>query len=109
MEIKKAPMPLFQKVVYIASAIFMIAAFIYLGTKDYTAPIKDFNDQESFTKEFGITKQKLAKLLDVSGGTVGNRFRNPGEWKMCEVYAVCDLLNISPLDICEYFPREGRR
>lgn len=30
-------------------------------------------------------------------------------WKMCEVYAVCDLLNISPLDICEYFPREGRR
>lgn len=60
-------------------------------------------------KEFGITKQNLAELLDVSGGTVGNRFRNPGEWKMCEVYAVCDLLNISPLDICEYFPRERKQ
>ena len=67
------------------------------------------NKLEDRLKEFGITKQKLAKLLDVSGGTVGNRFRNPGEWKMCGVYAVCDLLNISPLDICEYFPREGRR
>lgn len=67
------------------------------------------NKLEGRLKEFGITKQKLAKLLDVSGGTVGNRFQNPGEWKMCEVYAVCDLLNISPLDICEYFPREGKR
>ena len=44
-----------------------------------------------------------------SGELVGYRFRNPGEWKMCEVYAVCDLLNISPLDICEYFPREEKR
>ena len=38
------------------------------------------NKLEGRLKEFGITKQKLAKLL-----------------------------NISPLDICEYFPREGRR
>ena len=67
------------------------------------------NKLEDRLKEFGITKQKLAKLLDVSGGTVGNRFRNRGEWKMCEVYAVCDLLNIAPRDIREYFPREGRR
>lgn len=37
------------------------------------------NKLEGRLKEFGITKQKLAKLLDVSGGTVGNRFRNPGE------------------------------
>ena len=67
------------------------------------------NKLECRLKEFGITKQKLAKLLDVRGGTVGNRFRNPGKWTMSEVYAVCDLLNISPLDICEYFPREGKR
>lgn len=31
------------------------------------------NKLEGRLKEFGITKQKLAKLLDVSGGTVGNR------------------------------------
>lgn len=67
------------------------------------------NKLEDRLKEFGITKQKLAKLLDVSGGTVGNRFRSPGTWTMSEVYAVCDLMNISPLDICEYFPREGKR
>lgn len=67
------------------------------------------NKLEGRLKEFGITKQKLAKLLDVSVGTVGNRFRSPGTWTMSEVYAVCDLLNISPLDICEYFPREGKR
>lgn len=67
------------------------------------------NKLEGRLKEFGMTKQTLAKLLEVSGGTVGNRFHCPGEWKMREVYTVCDLLNISPRDICEYFPREGKR
>ena len=43
-----------------------------------------------------------------NGELVGNRFRDPGKWTMQEVYAVYDLLNISPLDICEYFPREGK-
>lgn len=43
-----------------------------------------------------------------AGELVGYRFRDPGKWTMREVYAVCDLLNISPLDICEYFPREGK-
>lgn len=44
-----------------------------------------------------------------AGELVGYRFRDPGKWTMQEVYAVCDLLNISPLDICEYFPREEKR
>ena len=67
------------------------------------------NKLEDRLTECGMTKQRLARILDVSSGTISNRFRCPGEWKMSEVYAVCDLLNISPLDICEYFPREGRR
>lgn len=67
------------------------------------------NKLEGRLTKCGMTKQRLARILDVSLGTISNRFRCPGTWTMSEVYAVCDLLNISPLDICEYFPREGRR
>lgn len=67
------------------------------------------NKLEGRLTECGMTKQRLARILDVSPGTISNRFRCPGTWTMSEVYAVCDLLNISPLDICEYFPREGKR
>lgn len=67
------------------------------------------NKLEGRLTKCGMTKQRLARILDVSPGTISNRFRYPGTWTMSEVYAVCDLLNISPLDICEYFPREGRR
>ena len=67
------------------------------------------NKLEGRLTECGMSKKKLARILDVTPGTISNRFHSPGEWRMREVYAVCDLLNISPLDICEYFPREGRR
>ncbi len=59
MKVKKAPMPLWQKVFYILSFVFLVGAFIYLGTKDYNAPIKKMTDQESFTKEFGITSDNI--------------------------------------------------
>lgn len=103
MEIKKAPMPLFQKVVYIASAIFMIAAFIYLGTKDYTAPIKDFNDQESFTKEFGITNENIydyktaAEILEIMNTGTGVIFFAFPENAWSHTYAA--LLN----DVAKYY------
>ena len=67
------------------------------------------NKLEGRLTKCGMTKQRLARILDVSPGTISNRFRCPGTWTMSEVYAVCDLLNISPLDICEYFPREVRK
>lgn len=67
------------------------------------------NKLEGRLTKCGMTKQRLARILDVSPGTISNRFRCPGTWTMSEVYAVCDLLNISPLDICEYFPREEKR
>ena len=54
-------MPLFQKIFYIISFIFLIWAFIYLGTKNYNAPIKKLSDAESFTKEFGITSDNRFK------------------------------------------------
>ena len=37
----------------------MIIAFIYLGTKEYNTPIRNLTDQESFTKEFGITTDNI--------------------------------------------------
>ena len=100
MEIKikeKKPMPLFQKIFYIISFIFLIIAFIYLGTKNYNAPIKKLSDAESFTKEFGITndnrfKYKNAKetLELLNTGTCVIFFSFPeNEWS----YTYAEMLN----------------
>ena len=59
MQVERSPMPVFQKVIYILSFIFLIAAFIYLGTKDFNAPVRNLTDQESFTKEYGITSDNV--------------------------------------------------
>lgn len=59
MKVKKAPMAMWQKIFYIFSFVFLVGAFIYLGTKNYNAPIRKLTDQESFTKEFGITSDNI--------------------------------------------------
>ena len=58
MKVKKKKMTLVQKIFYILSFIFLIAAFIYLGTKDYT-PKKTETDAQIFTKEYGITEDNV--------------------------------------------------
>ena len=59
MKVKKAPMPLFQKIIYVCSFIFLFVAFIYLGTKDYSTPESVISDQERFTEDFGITSDNV--------------------------------------------------
>ena len=110
MEIKikeKKPMPLFQKIFYIISFIFLIWAFIYLGTKNYNAPIKKLSDAESFTKEFGITsdnrfKYKNAKetleLLNTGTGVIFFSFPD-NEWS----YNYAEMLNDVAKDNNEEF------
>lgn len=94
---EKPPMPLFQKIFYIISFLFLIAAFIYLGTKNYNAPIRKLSDQESFTQEFGITADNLyvyktakevLELLNTGSGIVFFAFPE-NEWS--HMYA--DILN----------------
>jgi len=55
MKVQKKPMPWYQKCFYILSFIFLIGAFIYLGTKNFNTPNKKLTDQECFTEEYGIT------------------------------------------------------
>ncbi len=90
-------MPWFQKVFYVISFIFLFAAFIYLGTKNYNAPIRKLSDQESFTQEYGITSdniyvyktsQEVLELLNTGSGIIFFAF-SENEWS--HVYA--DLLN----------------
>ena len=94
---EKPPMPWFQKVFYVISFIFLFAAFIYLGTKNYNAPIRKLSDQESFTQEYGITSdniyayktsQEVLELLNTGSGIIFFAFPE-NEWS--HVYA--DLLN----------------
>ena len=61
MKVKKKPMPMWQKIFYVISFIFLIWAFIYLGTKNYNAPQRELTEFESFTKEYGITSQNVFK------------------------------------------------
>ena len=103
MKVKKTPMPLFQKIVYIASAIFMFVAFIYLGTKDYNVPVKDFNDQENFTKDFGITNENIydyktaSEILEIMNTGTGVIFFAFPENEWSHTYA--SLLN----DVAKYY------
>ena len=103
MKVKKAPMPLFQKIIYIASAIFMIIAFIYLGTKEYNTPIRNLTDQESFTKEFGITTDNIydyktaSEILEIMNTGTGVIFFAFPENIWSHTYA--DLLN----DVAKYY------
>ena len=103
MKVKKTPMPLFQKIVYIASAIFMFVAFIYLGTKDYNVPVKDFNDQENFTKDFGITNENIydyktaSEILEIMNTGTGVIFFAFPENVWSHTYAC--LLN----DVAKYY------
>ena len=94
---EKPPMPLFQKIFYIISFIFLFAAFIYLGTKNYNAPIRKLSDQESFTQEYGITSdnlyayknaQDVLELLNTGSGLIFFAFPE-NEWS--HIYA--DILN----------------
>jgi len=94
--VNKKAMPLLQKIFYIISFIFLISAFIYLGTKDFHLP-KELSDRESFTKEYGITSDnifvyKTAKevLETLNTGTAIIYFAYP-ENKWSASYA--DLLN----------------
>ena len=103
MKVKKTPMPLFQKIVYIASAIFMFVAFIYLGTKDYNVPVKDFNDQENSTKDFGITNENIydyktaSEILEIMNTGTGVIFFAFPENVWSHTYA--SLLN----DVAKYY------
>ena len=58
---KKKPMPTIQKVFYIISAIFLLGAFIYLGTKDFQAPNRRKSDNIAFSDEYGITSDNIFK------------------------------------------------
>lgn len=59
MKVKKPPMPLGQKIFYGLSFLFLLYAFMYLGTKNFNAPKQKLSDSESFAKEYGISKDNL--------------------------------------------------
>ena len=103
MQVERAPMPVFQKIIYLFSFIFLIAAFIYLGTKNFNAPVRNLTDQESFTKEFGITSDNVFKyktgkeiLETMNTGTAVIFFAFP-ENMWSHTYA--DMLN----EVAKYF------
>ena len=98
MNVKKKKMTLTQKIFYILSFIFLIAAFIYLGTKDYT-PKKKETDAQIFTKEYGITEDNvfterdsktILELLNSGSGVIFIGFPE-NKWSA----TIADILNES--------------
>ena len=90
---KKKPMPLWQKVFYVFSFIFLIGAFIYLGTKNYSVPARRVTDAEAFSKEYGVSAKNKFKYMDgkntlnvLKNGT-GVIFMGYPENEWCKVYA----------------------
>ncbi len=60
MKVNKPKMSIVQKGFYIISFIFLISAFIYLGTKNYNNNLV-MSDSERFTLEFGIPQNNVFK------------------------------------------------
>ena len=98
---KKKPMPIYQKIFYIISAIFLLGAFIYLGTKDFQGPIRKKSDNLSFALEYGITEQNVFKykttkeILEIMNNGSGIIFFGFPENKWSKEYAT--ILNDSAL------------
>ena len=59
MKAERKPMATWQKIFYFISFVFLIVAFIYLGTKNYNTPKRSLTDQESFTQEYGISSDNV--------------------------------------------------
>ena len=91
---KKKPMPMGQKIFYMISAIVIIGAFIYLGTKDFQAPKNKKSDNIAFAEEYGITtnnifKYKSAKeIVEILKNGNGVIFFAFPENKWSKIYAI---------------------
>ena len=116
MNVNKKKMTLVQKIFYIFSFLFLIAAFIYLGTKDYT-PKKQESDAQLFTKEYGITEDNvfterdsktILELLNSGSGIVFVGFPE-NKWSA----SIADILNESAkkmnIDTIYYYNLEQDR
>ena len=54
-------------------------------------------------KEKGITQEKLAEMIGVSGVTISKKLNGKSEWTQVEINKVCEILEIDPADIPVYF------
>ncbi len=59
MKAERKEMPLWQKIFYMISFVFLIAAFIYLGQKNYSLSKSNLTDNERFTEEYGISSKNI--------------------------------------------------
>jgi transcriptional regulator with XRE-family HTH domain len=55
----------------------------------------------------GITQETLAELMELSTCTISNYFTGRIEWRLSQVYKVCDVLEIPYSEISNYFPKDG--
>ena len=54
-------------------------------------------------KEKGITQEKLAEMIGVSGVTMSKKLNGKSEWTQVEINKVCEILELDPADIPVYF------
>ena len=54
-------------------------------------------------REKGITQEKLAEMIGISGVTMSKKLNGKSEWTQVEINKVCEILEIDPADIPVYF------
>ena len=57
-------------------------------------------------EEADIERADIARLIGREAAYVNQRFRGEYPWKLDEIYAILDLLKVSPSLMAEYFPKE---
>ena len=56
----------------------------------------------------GFTQDEVGETLKLNRSAVSYRLSGKYKWNIEEVYAVCDLLGISCVEISTYFPKNGK-
>lgn len=54
--------------------------------------------------EKGVTRFDALNALSVSAGYWNERVHGRRDWQLCEVYKLCDMLEIPAAEMREYFP-----
>ena len=54
-------------------------------------------------KEKGLTQDKFAELLGMSGTTLSKKLNGKSEWTQAEINKACEILEINPEEIPVYF------
>ncbi len=63
----------------------------------------NYNKLRGKIRECGLTQEDVAKKINVAPATLSLKLNNASEFTQSEIRDICDLLNISGIELSDYF------